>query len=75
MSDEMEDLPDLEGFENMQDQLLELVTALEEEEGMNLMEDYPLFKWSYDARPDIEFQLLIKQLDADEIPMTNTTIH
>ena len=63
-----------EDMEEMREQLLSLVESLENEEGMNLNEDYPLFKWVYEQRPDIEFQLLIRQMDEDEIPI-GATIH
>lgn len=65
----------MDDLDNLKDQLLQLVKMLEEEEEMDLMEDHPLFKWGYPERPDIEFQLLIKQLDHDEIIPINTTIH
>lgn len=65
----------MEDLDNLKDQLLDLVDMLETEEGMDLNEDFPLFKWSYPERPEIEFQLLIKQLDEYEIAPVNTTIH
>lgn len=65
----------MEELDTLKDQLLELIDALEEEEGMDLNEEHPLFKWSYTERPDIQFQLLITQLDDDEIVPINNTVH
>lgn len=65
----------MEDLDGLKDQLLDLVNALEEEEEMDLSESHPLFKWSYPERPEIQFQLLILQLDEDEIVPVNNTIH
>jgi hypothetical protein len=64
----------MEDLDNLKDQLLELVDMLEEEEGMDLSEDHPLFRWSYPERPHIEFQLLIKEIEETTMP-PNTTVH
>jgi len=56
----------------LKEQLLELIEALEEDEGIELDKEFPLFKWSYPERPHIQFQLLIKELD--EVP-TKDTVH
>lgn len=59
----------------IKEQLISLVESLEEEDGMDLSEVHPLFKWTYkDWRPHIQFQLMIVELDeADE--MKEEVIH
>ena len=48
----------------MQEQLQGTVAEMRKQ-GINLMKDHPLFKWSYPDDPNIEFQLLIlEKLDS-----------
>jgi hypothetical protein len=64
---------DIDEDDNLKEQLLELVDAFENEDGMDLSEEHPLFRWGYPERPDIEFQLLIKKVDSvDMMPLSNT---
>lgn len=51
----------------MKEQLLNTVVRLREE-GVNLGETPPLFKWSYPEEPNIQFQMLILEGNQMEIP-------
>lgn len=60
---------------SLKEQLLELVEALETEEEIDFSKEHPLFKWRYPERPDIQFQLLIKQVDSNDFMPISDTIH
>jgi hypothetical protein len=49
-------------LESMQKELVELVTQMKEA-GADLVKQPPLFKWSYEEHPEVEFSLLIKERD------------
>ena len=55
----------------MKEHLLEVIAGLREQ-GMNLKEDHPLFKWSYSECPEIQFQLLILETEQLNIPFETT---
>lgn len=49
----------------MKESLLHTVKMLREEKGINFKEQHPLFQWSYEEEPTLEFQLLIKEINND----------
>jgi hypothetical protein len=62
-------------LEEMKKELTELVTQIKAAGGEFKLHP-PLFKWSYDEHPEIEFQMLIKEkeLEADR-PLIYTVTH
>lgn len=50
----------------MKEQLLETVSGLMED-GIDLKENHPLFIWTYEELPNIEFQLLIKEVEKEVV--------
>lgn len=55
----------------MKQTLLETVAGLKEQ-GINLKEEHPLYKWSYPEVPEIQFQLLIMETDQLNLPSGET---
>lgn len=49
----------------MKESLLHTVKMLREERNVNFKEQHPLFQWSYEEEPTLEFQLLIKEINND----------
>ena len=55
----------------MKQELFETVAGIREQ-GINLKDQHPLFKWSYPEMPEIEFQLLIKEKVQLDLPFSET---
>lgn len=60
----------------MKKELLETITKMEEE-GHDFKSVPAIFKWSYEERPDISFELLIEKeaFDASIAPSDTTIMH
>jgi hypothetical protein len=52
--------------ETMKNELIEVVKGFKEK-GINLTEDYPLFRWGFPELPNVEFQLLIMEKTPEEV--------